>query len=266
VETDRITLRAGAATVYAEHRAEYLAQLVAPMDDMWAAFADRAAPYALLAGDEVAGSCCVDERDRLLRFYVLPRFRHRSVDLLRAALTEARVKHLMVFTLDPNYLSTALDVAAGVEPHTLLFSPLIEPEVPGLQGLVPGEPEDHARIVDFQAEETGAPRSFLERYVAERLERREMLLLQKDAQLDSVGELRRDRQQEGIAHLGVIVRRAERGKGIGSAMLSSLVARSREAGLTPHCSTEVRNPGARRAIERAGFRADHRVLRVRVKI
>ena len=257
-----LALRADAGPLYAEHRGGYLAQLVAPMDDMWAAFADAADAHALLAGEDVVGSCCVDEEGRLLRFYVLRRFQDRSEALLRLVLEELAVVHMMVFTSDPNYLSTALDVASHVECHTLLFAPGDEPPGPGLDELRLAGQNDHERIVAFQAREVGMPRAFLEPYVRERLERREVLLFEEGARLVSVGELRRDLQQPGIAHLGVVVRGEERGKGIGTRMLASLVTRSRELGLAPHCSTEVANPAARRAIQRAGFRADHRVLLV----
>jgi len=262
MNADRLSLRADAESVYRAQRAEYLAQLVAPMDDMWAAFADMAAPHALVVGNDVTGSCCVDEEGRLLRFHVRPRWQPRSVALLRLALRELEVTHMMVATLDPNYLSSALDVASSVEPHTLLFASVTEPEGPGLEDLRPAALGDHRLIVDFQAEEVGLPRDFLEHYVRERLERREMLLFEEDSHLLCVGELRRDQQQDGIAHLGLVVRGRERGQGIGTGMLCSLVTRSREQGFTPICSTEVTNPGARRAIERAGFRANHRLLRV----
>ena len=169
---------------------------------------------------------------------------------------------MMVFTQDPNYLCSALDVASSVEAHSLLFASLTEPEVPGLDDLTVAEPEDHERIVEFEVAEVGMPRAFLDGYVRERLERRELLLHEEGGRLVSVGELRRDSRQAGIAQLGVIVKISERGRGIASRMLSSLATRSREEGLTPVCSTEVANPGARRAIERAGFRANHRVLRV----
>jgi GNAT superfamily N-acetyltransferase len=266
VKSDRLSLRGDAASVHDDHRIEYLAQLVAPMDDMWAAFADMATPHALMVGDEVAGSCSVDEKNRLLRFYVRPRFQHHSVELLRLLLRECKIEHMMVFTLDPNYLSSALDVASSVEPHTLLFAPVTEPETKGLEGLRVADHGDHRCIVDFQAEEIGAPRDFLERYLHQRIERREILLFEEGSRILCSGELRRDPQQVGIAHLGLIVRERERGKGIGSRMLSSLVTLSRAEGLTPHCSTEVTNPGARRAIERAGFRANHRVLRVGIAL
>ena len=258
----RLSLRTDAAAVYDDHRPAYLAQLAAPMDDMWAAFADMAAPHALLVEGAVAGSCCIDEEGQLLRFFVLPRFLPHATGLLRLALGELAAKRMIVTTLDPGYLAPALDLAAGIEPHTLLFAPVAEPEGPGLADLTHAALDDHARIVDFQAAEVGAPRSFLEGYVRERIERQEMLLFEEGSQLVCVGELRRDPQQAGIAQLGLIVRGRERGRGVGTRMLSSLVTRSRAAGLSPHCSTEVTNLGARRAIERAGFRATHRLLRV----
>ncbi|MCP3914558.1 MAG: GNAT family N-acetyltransferase [bacterium] len=262
MKLDRLSLRPDASKVYADHRVEYLDQLVAPMDDMWAAFADMAAPHALCIEEQVVGSCCVDAEGQLLRFYVQPHSQHRAVDLLRLALRELEAARMMVCTSDPVYLSCALDLASSVESHTLLFALAAEPEGPGLTDLRVAERGEHARIVDFQAEELGAPRSFLNHYVRERLERQEMLLFERGPQLLCIGELRQDQQQAGIAQLGLIVQGAVRGQGIGSRMMSSLVTRSREQGLAPHCSTELANAGARRVIERAGFRAGHRVLRV----
>lgn len=256
------SIRAAVPAEVEAHRAGHLAQLVAPMDDMWAAFADMGTRHALLVGGEVVGSCSVDEGGQLLHFFVWPPCLRHGTALLRLVLTQLEVEAMMVATLDPGYLSAALDVATRVEPHTLLFAPLAEPEGPGLEGLVPARFDDHARIVDFQVQEIGAPREFLEHYVRERLGREEMLLHLDGGSLISVGELRRDRHQAGIAQLGVIVRRQARGQGVASRMLTSLVERSRAEGLTPHCSTEVTNLGARRAIERAGLRANHRLLKV----
>jgi GNAT superfamily N-acetyltransferase len=263
VNTEQLSLRADASSVYTEHRAEYLAQLVAPMDDMWAAFADMGAPHALMVGDEVAGSCVVDAEGQLIRFYVVPRFQNKSGALLRLALRELKSTQMMVFTNDPNYLSTALDVADSVESHTLLFAQIAETETPGLDGLRVATLEDQQHIVDFEVDAIGAPREFLDYYVGARLERSEIVLLEDGAQIRCVGELRRDDSQKGVSQLGMIVGTEERGQGIGSRMMSELVTRSGGEGLTPYCSTEMTNVGARRAIERAGFRATHRILLVK---
>jgi len=261
-KTAPMQIRTQAAEVYAAHREGYLAQLVAPLDDMWAAFADMAAPYALVMEDEVVGSCCVDAEGRLLRFFVLPRFQQHAEALLRLALREVGVRHMIVCTLDPGYLSVALDVASSVQTHSLLFSSVTEPNGPGLDDLRLAESGDHARVVDFKIAAIGAPREFLEGYVRTRIERQEHLLFEVDGEIQCVGELRRDVQQDGIAQLGLIVQREQRTQGIGTRMLSSLVTRSTGEGLAPICSTEVTNVGARRAIERAGFRATHRLLRI----
>jgi hypothetical protein len=45
-------------------------------------------------------------------------------------------------------------------------------------------------------------------------------------------------------------------------MCNKTGSRSTGEGLAPICSTEVTNVGARRAIERAGFRATQRLLRI----
>ncbi|MEM9457329.1 MAG: GNAT family N-acetyltransferase [Myxococcota bacterium] len=260
--TPELSLRTNAVSTYRDHEAGYIAQLVAPMDDMWAAFADMAAPHALRIGDEVVGSCCADDDRQLLRFYVEAPFLDRAEALLRLALRELGVRRMMVPTSDPGFLSAALDVGTGVECHTLLFEHVVAPARPGLDGLVVAEPGDHARLVAFEADATGAPLGFLESYIAARLDRRELLVLEAEGEILSIGELRRDTRQDRVAQLGVVVGKQHRGKGIASAMMASLVRRSRDEGLRPCCSTEVGNMGARRAIERAGFQARHRLLAI----
>ena len=264
MEPAACSVLAGDRSAYEEHRAAYLAQLVAPLDDMWGTFADQAEPFALRLGSRLVGSGSVDGEGQLLRLHVEPSHQHRATDLLRALIEAAPVACLIVATSDPVYLSAALDLGRGVESHSLLFAHAVPPEIAPLEDLRWAGPEDHGRLVDFQVEVLGAPRDFLEPYVRERLERREVLLVESRAGLSALGELRRDRQQPGVAQLGMIVDPAERGRGLGSRLMATLVTRSLEEGLRPHCSTEVANPAARRAIERAGFRANHRLLRVTV--
>lgn len=265
MNTDLISLLPDTGSTYDDLRPEYLAQLTAPTDDMWTAFADMASAHALMSGGELAGVCALDDEAQLLRFHVRPRFLRRSDALLRCALGELGVKRMVVGTLDPNYLSAALDHSAGMEVHSLLFGHVAEPEVPGLDSLRVAAAADHRRVVDFQAEQIGAPLEFLEVYVRTRIGGQEMLLLEEAGQLLCVGELRRDQQQPGIAHLGLIVHADQRGRGLGSRLLSSLVAQCRREGLAPHCSTEVTNGAARRAIERAGFHAQQRLLMITPK-
>ena len=258
----QFSLERAAQAEFSRHTPLYLAQLVAPMDDMWRSLAAQADPIALFVDGDLAGSCALNAEGQLLQFFVLARFHHLSEPLLRFAFDRLGAEEMMVPTLDPNYLCTSMDIAARVEVHSMLYAPNHGSEALGPVSLRLAAAQDHGRCVDFEERELGVERAFLEGYVGARIERSELFLLEENARIQAVGELRRDPLQAGISQLGIIVQGDRRGQGIGSRVLYSLAHRSRGEGLIPVCSTEVHNQAARRAIERAGFHSNHRLLRV----
>ena len=243
-------------------RQEHLASLVSPMDDMWLSFADQATQHWLLLEEQPVGTCAVDPAHGLLGFHVQRRFEHRAPALLRLALGSLKPLHMTVATVDPGFLSSALDVAASVEAHTLMYSLAAEPIPERLDNLQLAGEQDLEAVVEFQHGAVGAPEEFLRAYGGERIAAGELWLVGPTDQLQATGELRVDARQPGIAQLGLIVGQDQRRQGLGSRLMCSLVERSKAMGLVPHCSTEVTNLGAQRAIERAGFRSSHRILRV----
>jgi GNAT superfamily N-acetyltransferase len=247
---------------YLKLRAEHFKQLVGPMDDMWLAFANQASHHLLLVNGELAGSCALDEERTLVGFYVRQPLQHHGPELLRLVLGQLKAKRMVVLTVDPGYLSAALDVASSVEPQALLYALELEPGAGRVESLEVAGAQDLQRVVDFQSVQLGAPIDFLTAYSGERIERGEMLLVQEGGQLLAVGELRVDALQAGIAHLGLIVEAGQRGQGLGKRLMNTLVVRARAQGLVPYCSTDMENIGAQRAIEQAGFRSSQRVLRV----
>lgn len=247
---------------YAELTPAYLGQLVGPMDDMWMAFSLMAQHHLLYVGAQLVGRCALDEEGKLLGFFVEESQRHRAPALLRHLLGRLQARCMLACTLDPGFLSVAMDVAASVEPEALLYAHTTEPSLEREEPLLAAAPRDHTRLVEFYQNQTGGPLEFLQGYVQERIERQELWLVQPGAGLQAIGELRVDKHQPGIAHLGFIVREEARGQGLGTRLLGTLVQRSLERQLAPHCSTDMTNHGAQRAIERAGFRSSHRVLRI----
>ena len=110
----------------------------------------------------------------------------------------------------------------------------------------------------------GASEEFLVPYLAERIERAELFLDEERGAIRASGELRVDQAHPGHAHLGMMVGSDHRGRGVGSQLMNALVADCVRRDLRPLCSTEPTNLPARRVIHKAGFRARHRVFRVRV--
>ncbi len=91
---------------------------------------------------------------------------------------------------------------------------------------------DHADAVAFAKSAIGAPEGFLVPYLAERIERAELLLDEEGGSIRATGECRVDRTHTGYAHLGLIV---------GSQLMNALVADCRRRDLQPLCSTEPTN-------------------------
>ena len=207
----------------------------------------------------------MDDEKQLLRFHVREDRSTRAVELLGLVRDQLAISRVMVGTLDPFALAPALDLAASVRSHSYFFDHVCEPELEGLPGIALAPPDMQERIIAFEEEAIGAPRAFLEMYVGERIARRELYLHGEKGEIGAVGELRRDPIQPGIAQLGVIVHPEARRRGLAGRMLTQLVHLARKEELHPICSTELTNTGARRAIERAGFRAHHRWLAVELR-
>lgn len=258
-------LRPAAHLEFDAFREAYLRQLTAPLDDMWMAFAEMAAPHGLFEGENCVGVCAVDDERRLLRFCLRPDETHAAEAWLRLAVDRLGVRELIVPTYDPGLLAPAMDLGGSVSVHSLLFTAHEPVDGERIEDLQVAGPGDFDRLVGFQERALGAPRDFLESYVGARIERGELRWLESGGEVLATGELRLDGSQGEVAHLGLIVASSSRGQGIGTRLLRALADEARQRGWRPVCSTEHGNRAARKAIERVGFRASHRLLSVRVQ-
>lgn len=243
---------------------DYRRTLVAPMDDMWEAFAEMAHSFTMLRGGEPIGFFTVNDEGELYRFHVRSALEHQTGAFFRYVLTERSISAALPATLDPAFTSLSMELAQGVEVKALLFQLVADPEPvrAPLATIRRAEKPDFEASVAFERAAIGAPLGFLRPYLTTRIDAGELLLHEVDGMIVGVGELRRDGTNPGYAHLGVVVGETQRGQGLGSAIMRYLVEEAERHQLKPLCSTEPTNPAARRIIERAGLRARHRVLRV----
>ena len=75
------------------------------------------------------------------------------------------------------------------------------------------------------------------------------------------GENRKfDDFQQGYTEIGMVVGKQQRDRGLATWIMRQLIQQASDAGLKPICSTEINNVAARKAITRAGFVAQNRIV------
>ncbi len=249
---------------YERYRQKRKQRLVGVEDDMWAAFAENAAPHELSVDGHIVGCCAIDDERGLHAFYAEPEIGHLAEDLLALVIAEGAISAALVSTVDPAYLSLALTVAGDVEvePVAIMYEHDAASETGGLDVRL-AVPDDHGPAAAFCEAATGSGGPFLDGFLAERIELGELYLAENEGgRIVATGECRIDTRVDGYAHLGLIVAAEARNQGLGSRLMGTLAALAEADGLLPLCSTEPTNPAAQRVIHRAGFRSRHRVFRI----
>jgi len=170
------------------------------------------------------------------------------------------VKEAVVSTKDPAFLSLCLDRQKGMSIDCYLFrKPLKDrPAADGFRapGFRLAGPED---IGDVRERCEPAFDGYYEGLVS-----RDGLFAARDERgLLGIGELRvLPSHGAKFADIGVHVVEAFRGAGIGSDIVRDLAATCARRGLEPLCCCNASNAASKRIIEKAGFAAAHRLVKV----
>lgn len=260
----RIRVEFGPAGVGARDHlvAEYASTLALPPDDMWAAFADRADQVALFHGDELIGFASIDAGGELHRCHLRSGAEELGPSLVDLVAEKRPVRSMIASTTDPVALTTLLPGAGSITPVAMLCHHETAPVGEWLDGLRTANEAEHANVVAFLAESTGGHLEDAGVYVGERIDRRELFLHEIDGEIAGVGERRLAQWDVGYAHLGIFVSHTHRGRGVGGALMNTLVTMCGREQLKPLCSTEPDNVAARRLVLRAGFRSRHSIFRL----
>ena len=114
----------------------------------------------------------------------------------------------------------------------------------------------------FYRANTEGSGEWIEAFLHERLDREELFALYDQQTLVATGECIPSQKQTPYADLGMVVAQSYRGRGLGSAMLTHLKQHCYEAGWKPICSCAADNHASKKAIEKAGFISEHRMVKV----
>lgn len=249
---------------------QYFALATAPLDGMWHfGFVPMAAHFGFVEDDKLVGFCCVNAEGYMLQFYLSPFSISPATELFGLISQQlsreiGAVKGAFVSTAEADYLSLCLDNSSTFKVNSLMYhqrdtsarqvnrSPL---------DMSLATSEQLEAFVAFAAANIGAPEQWLTGYYGNLINRKELWGYWVSKQLIASGECRLfDDYQIEYADLGMIVVGSERGKGIATQVLKSLIHKATARGLSPICSTEQGNIGAQKAMQRAGLTSSQRII------
>lgn len=257
-----VEVRADGGQARERFRAERRKRVVGVEDDMWAQLAEDATPLAIAVDGSVGGYCTIDDEHQLRSFHVTDGLEIDATDVLGRVVGSTRAVAALPSTVDPLFVTSSLATGGRARPVALMYEHLAEPTAQALEMRLARD-DDHESIVSFDHEQTASPHDFLEPYLAARIGLGELaILVDGRGRIAATGECRTDTRSNGHAHVGLIVRAGERGRGIGRGVLAAMVELAKRRDLRPLCSTEPDNIAARHVIHRAGFRVRHSVVRV----
>ncbi|WP_445772678.1 GNAT family N-acetyltransferase [Shewanella sp.] len=254
-----------------ELKKQYFEQSTAPLDGMWHfGFVPMSSHFGFYENDILVGYCCINTDGYMLQFYLSQAAQTKAKELFTLIADQnssviGSIKGAFVSTAEPHYLSLCLDNSSSFKVNALMYqqvAPFVSECVTGLN-LTLASQDQLPEFVEFAVSNLGAPAQWLSEYFGNLIKREELWGYWRDGKLLATGECRLfDEHQTRYADLGMIVAESERGQGIATRVLNSLVKVANELGLIPICSTEHGNLSAQKAIQRAGLEPLNRIIQI----
>ncbi len=247
-------------------RDDYLRTLVAPMDGMWeSAVITYATFWEIQDREQRAGYFCIGANNYLLRFHLWENYQARAQEIFRWIVSTYGIQHAITSTIEPLYFSLCLDLQISITLHSYLFrdSKRIELSSGSSNSIFrKAEKRELDDIARFYRANTEGSGEWIEAFLNARLNREELFVLYDRQTLVATGECIPSQKQSPYADLGMVVAQLHRGRGLGSSMLIQLKKHCYEAGWKPICSCAADNRASKKAIEKAGFISEQRMVKI----
>lgn len=249
---------------------QYVDQATAPLDGMWlCGFVPMARHFGFYDNEELVGYCCVNDDGYLLQFYLSPPNQNQASFLFDSILRQnsspiGEIRGAFASTAEPHYLSLCLDTFSKISVHTLMYQ--LGEGSESRHGTEPIDltmvkPNQVSEMVEFARDSVEVTEEWQTSYYTNLINRQELFAYWLEGRVLAAGECRGyDEYQTDYTDLGMMVAIPERRKGIATYVLKQLVRIAETRGLQPICSTTTSNIGSQKAIVRAGFIANNRIV------
>jgi len=236
------------------------------MDGMWeSAVISYATFWEIQDHESHAGHFCLDINNGLLRFHLVEKYQAQAQDIFHWIISAYGIQYAMTSTIEPLYFSVCLNIQKSITPQLYLFRDHRDVEFPtdlSCSTLRKAEQRDLDGVEHFYRKNTEGAGEWIEAFLRKRLDREELFVWYHQQTLVATGECTPSQSQSPYADLGMVVDRSYRGKGLGSATLLLLKKYCYKRGWKPICSCAVDNHASKKAIEKAGFLSEQRIVKV----
>ncbi len=258
--------------VVAQMQQDYLATLTAPQDAYWQEGLIAASDHLEIRLDgRRAGYFVLDSQNQLMQFHLAEM--QDGPNVFQQVLKSLGIKTALAASIEPFYFCLCLDLQHMAQVHTYLFSDHSkrEPVLTTISGhrFRKASIDDLAKVlplltggdefVDLETVEAhfDGPADYAKMVIEAGI----LHVLEKDGEILGTGEFRERKTWVPYADVGMIVNKKYRRMGVGTYLLALLKQKAEQQGLKPICSCEAGNVGSRKAVENAGFIANHRVVK-----
>lgn len=246
--------------------------LTAPQDGMWESFMENAAHWSFIKEGQNIGYACVNPEGDLIQFFVLAEWRHESTAVFSTFIQQESIHKAMVGTNNPVFLSTALHFQQSIGIDSYFFTEYIDTKITHKEGVLKEAKQQNLEaVVDFCHLSTGGPKEWLEGYVQNLIERKEIFIFRNDKDIIGTCEVRKSPYGQAVsnpkvADIGMIVSPFYRKQGYGTFLLGKAKEMAIQNGRRPICSCEKDNTGSLKAIQANGFRSAFLLLSIEVSV
>lgn len=255
-----------ASNKIAKLKEDWIKSLTSPQDGMWESFRDNSTHWEIRDADKLIGYTCVDDKNELLQFYIIPKYLSEGVAIFKKYIEETGIKKGIVATNNPIYLSIALSTIKDIELHTYLFRENHAVTIEEKEGVLREcQKEDIERIVAFCYYSIEAPIDWLKAYISGLVEKGEIFVFEKEDEIIGICEVRKSKTAPKFADIGMIVSPDYRKKGYGTFLLNQAKQIAKEWKKEPICSCEKDNTGSFKSISNCGFVSMHQLFSITFK-
>jgi len=238
---------------------DYIEALQTPIDGYWQnAVVGNSDCYEIRYDDKMVGHFFLKDPKTIVQFYISPKYSLHAQEIFSYIITSDIAEKAAVSTKEPDFMAICFDYQKSMSVNSYLFvdNEKIKYELDNFED-VSFRLATESDVDTLKSQGGGAPEGYYEDLIGNN----QLFLACAGDCLLGRGEFRIiSTHGEKYVDMGVQVVEAYRGKGVATYIITQLKELCYSRQLIPMLGCDVSNIASKKAIENAGFIANHRIL------